>query len=178
MNDPVGLVFMRYAFPCAEIAEQLGNLSQEEVAAMEAALVEGESLPRTRLEKFFPAATRRLKEVAAKEGLKDYWTLEAIHLHYLKHHARYIDEGDGLLKEMMPCEKELCKCSVGRILRISRKGNSITNSEEPIFDVETKKGTIRVLGRYLSKAKEGDFVAVHRRFATEVLDLATAERFS
>jgi hypothetical protein len=174
MNDPVGLAFMRYAFPCAEIAEQLGNLTEEEVDALEAALIAGESLPQPRLEAFFPAATRRLKEVAQREALKEYWTFEAIHLHYLKHHARYIDEGDGLLKEMMPCEKEICKCQVGKIKKIVAAEMPGT---ERIFEVDTKNGPLRVLGRYLPGAKENDFIAVHRRFATEVLDPATAKRF-
>ncbi len=170
MRDPVGLVLMRYAFPCAEISVRLGHITQEEYDALEAALLAGESFPRTRLERFFPAAVRRMKEVAEREGILDYWSLEALHAYFLGEHTRYIDAGDGMLGEMMACEKDLCRCRIGEVLQVV-EGN------EMVLRVRTNEGEETVLGRYLPTAKKGDIVVSHRRFATEILDGETAARY-
>lgn len=157
MTD-AALLVMRFAFPCAEISVQLGHITRDEYDRIERALLAQEPLPRADIERFWPALFRRLKEVAAREG-RDYWSIENIRRHYLVHHDAYIDAGDGLLGEMMACEKELCRARTGRVASIEDSGERVLVLED---------GT-RILGRYLPGAKKGDTVAYHRGFATDVL---------
>lgn len=168
MSDEAALLVMRFAFPCAEISVQLGHVTPDEYARIEEALLAQEPLPRSEIERFWPALFRRLKEVAAAEGL-DYWSIENLRRHYLLYHDRYIDDGDGLLGEMMPCEKELCRARVGTVLDVLDNG---------VLLVEHGGERTRVLGRYLPGVRIGDTVAVHRRFATDRLDEETAARYA
>ncbi len=181
MHDPVGLLVMRYAFPCAEISVTLGHLTREEYEALEAAVTVGESFPRPRLEAFFPALVRRLKEVAKKEKIPDYWSEDAVHAYFLRHHDAYIDVGDGMLGRMSPTEKELCRCKVGEVIEIKNSTNS--NSKTPNATILTLKTTRNgkdseelVLGTYLGEVEKGDIVVSHRKFATEQLSPETAAR--
>jgi len=150
---------MRFAFPCADISCQLGHISAEEYRIIEQHLRKQNPLPRKDIERYWPALFRRLKEVAAKEGL-DYWDIKNIRLHYLKYHDEYIDKGDGLLRLLSPTEKELCRAKLGTVKEI------LTSKKERIIILEDGE---RVLGRYLPSVKPGDLIAYHRRFATDVL---------
>ncbi|MBR9693157.1 hypothetical protein GOV07_04495 [Candidatus Woesearchaeota archaeon] len=164
----VGLLVMRYAFPCAEISIRLENLSPRDYAELEEAIRNGKSLPRKHLEKLFPALTRRLKEVAEKENLPLYWTVDAVHAYFLKYHDEYIDKGDGMLGQMSPTEKELCRCRIGKVTE---------KRDQNVLVLETKDGEYLVLGRYVPEAEVGDIIASHRRFATERLSAEQAAMF-
>ncbi len=169
MTTSPSLLVMQSAFPCADIALQLGNMTEKDYAMLEKALLARRPLPRATLERCFPALTRRLKEVAKKERLA-YWSVENIRTHSFKHHDAYIDDGDGLLKEMMPCEKELCRCKLYEVVAVEER-------PERIYTVKTENGDERVLGRYLPGATPGAIIAVHRRFATDALSPAQATQY-
>jgi hypothetical protein len=162
--DDAALLVMRFAFPCAEISKQLGHISEEEYDKIEAALLKQEALPRADIERFWPALFKRLKEVAAKEGL-DYWDIDNIRIHYLKYHDEYIDNGDGMLGLMSPTEKQLCRARLGTV---KQKNN----------DILILENNQRILGRYLPNCKAGDIVAYHRRFATDVLSPEQAATYA
>lgn len=164
--DEAALVVMRFAFPCADISLQLGHITAKEYERIEQALRAGRPLPREEIERYWPALFRRLKEVAAREGL-DYWDLGNIRLHYLKHHDAYIDAGDGLLGEMMPVEKDLCRCRLGRVEAVDGE----------VLTVKLPEGVATVSARYLPGVSRGDIVAVHRRFATDRLAEGTAAAY-
>ena len=159
MLEPVGLLVMRYAFPCAEISIQLRNVTRADYDRIEQALLKGQSLPRNELERYFPALIRRLKEVAEREGLPLYWTVDAVHAYFLKYHDEYIAKGDGMLGKMSPSEKELCRCRIGRV----------TDVKGEIVRVETKQGAELVFSKYLPNIDKGDIIVSHRKFATERL---------
>ncbi len=167
MADP-GLLVMRYAFPCAEISIQLGNITRKEYEEIEAALLAGRSLPQEKLEQFFPALTRRLKEVAERDGLSEYWSEDAIHTYFLKYHDEYIDKGDGMLGQMSPTEKELCRCTIGKVMEVK---------QEQIITLKTPNGNELVLGKYAGNIEEGDIVVSHRKFATEKLSAEQAATY-
>ncbi len=171
MTDPVGLLVMRYAFPCAEIAKQQKRLTDAEYQDLENALLQGKGLPRNRLEPHFPALFRRLDEVAEKEEL-EAWSVDAVRTYFLEYHGAYIDKGDGLFSKMMPTAKELCRCRIGRVIKIEHRRGS------PIYAIQIPPDTEeRVLGQYLPGVEVGDIIVTHRRFATEKLSPDEAAKY-
>ena len=57
-------LFLKYSFPCAHVLLQTGAMTKERYAELEEAARTGKSLSREVMEASFPAAFRRLEELA------------------------------------------------------------------------------------------------------------------
>ncbi|MDP2926048.1 MAG: hypothetical protein Q8N99_06760 [Nanoarchaeota archaeon] len=150
------LYFFKYAFPCAFVILQRGNLSQEEYNNLNKKFLEGKSPSREILEKSFPVAFTRIKRLAEKMN-KDMWDFEVIRRYWNKEHNRIINNGEGMYGKAPESFKDLCRINMAEV--VERKGNMLIvghdRKERIVFDV------------LVPDAKVGDKVKIHYAYAVE-----------
>ena len=71
------VLFLKYAFPCAFIIKQRGEISDFEHQILEDAAINNKVLERKLLEKVFFRAFERINKVAEEKN-KDKWDIEII----------------------------------------------------------------------------------------------------
>ncbi|MBW2988042.1 hypothetical protein DRJ48_00770 [Candidatus Woesearchaeota archaeon] len=148
-------VFLRYAFPCAQVLLDTGKLTKEGYERLKRAVMSGEGITRDELESIFRSAVARMKELFGE----DYWSLAAVREYFIEHHNRIIDAGKEGYANAPEYFKEMCKVHIARV--VAREGSGLRvryGGKERV-----------VLGLLCPEAKPGDKVSIHLGFAIEVL---------
>jgi len=150
--------FLKYAFPCAFIAQQRNEINEEDMKELEHAAIKEISLPKEKLEKIFFRAFQRIEPIA-KELNKDKWDLEVLKEYFLKKHSIMVENGLELAKDIPRTLKELCKVHKAKI--IDKKDN--------LLIVQYNNQTRTVISSLIPNAKIGDIVTIHYGYAIEIV---------
>jgi hypothetical protein len=151
--------FLKYAFPCAFITLQRGAIDLKTYKMLERAAVQGESLPRSMLEKVFAAADRRM-DILVKEQGYEKWSMKLVRDYYWKWHDRFIKDGEGSYGFAPEIIKELCRVLPGTVVKVGKE----------TAVVKLKGGKVRpVMTLLVGALKKGDKVMVHYGYACEKL---------
>lgn len=153
--------FLRYAFPCMGNLVQKGKLSEDKYKELELKLLNNQDLDRNELERIFPNAFKRLKEVAANIGAKDYWNYKVLKQYFLEEHNNYIMLGKDEYSNIPDSLKELCKVYKAKVVDIGPK--------KEILTVKYNNTKRKVLAKLVPNVKIGDKVTVHQGYAIEIL---------
>lgn len=149
--------FLRYAFPCAFIIKQRGEINKEEYDKLFDIAVNNKLVEREKLEKIFFRAFKYINELA-KEKKRDKWDFEVIKEYFLKKHNELIKQGIGVYKNAPKTLKDLSKVNEAEI--INKKGN--------ILEVKFNNKKRFVSNVFVPDAKIGDKVRIHYGFAVEL----------
>ena len=148
--------FLRYAFPCAQIILERGELTQEEHEELRNIAINNKEISKERLEKIFFRAFEEIDEVAEEIG-KRRWDLETIKEYFLHKHNIIIDQGKGDYKNWPPAMRELSKVLKAKV--IGKKDNVL------IVEYNGKKRN--VLNSFVPEARISDSVMIHYGYAVE-----------
>lgn len=154
--------FLRYAFPCAHVLCDQGRMTEEDYVLLQKLARIGGDITFNQLEEFFPAAFKRIHEVADKEG-KDPHSLAIIKQYFLHDHQEYIDAGDGMYAKMPKSFGEFCKVKKLKVL-----DKKFLNDE--LFLRVGDERWVRAPFFKEDRIKVGDTVTVHHAFAVELVD--------
>ena len=153
------VLFLKYAFPCAFIIKQRGEINEFEHQILEDAAINNKVLERRLLEKVFFRAFERINKVA-KELNKDKWDSEVIKEYFINKHNSIIDEGMYSYAEAPESLKNLCKVHKAKVIK--------TKNNFLIVEYDNKK--TRAASKDLVKnVKIGDYVTIHYGYAVEKL---------
>ena len=162
MTESAASYFLKYAYPCAYVLCDQGRLGQEDHERLQEAAKAGRDVPFEELERFFPAAFRRIKEVARARGL-DPHSFEAIRAYFREEHNRYIDAGDGTYAE---APKEFCEfCKVKELTVLERR-----LIDGRLMLLVQRDPARWVQSPFMDDVAIGDRVTVHHALAVERLD--------
>jgi len=152
--------FLKYAYPCSFVLVEQARISEQKRKELEKKLLENKPIDRDELEKIFPAAFKRIRQLAG-EMKKDAWGLAVIREYFFgEKHNDFIDKSDGMYAVFGPTFKELCKVHKAEI--IAKKDNVLA----------VKYGSVErnVFATLVPDAKKGDKVTVHLAFAIEKIN--------
>jgi len=151
--------FLRYAYPCAYIALQRGEITNEELQELEEAAVENKDISREKLEKVFHKAFESIRELA-KERNKDIWDEAIIREFFYSYHNKVIEKGEGTYATAPETLKELSKVTDAKVVK--------KNDDNLLVEYDKK---IRcVMNSFVAEAKEGDIVRIHYGYAVEIIE--------
>ena len=158
-DDEISKVFLRYAFPCAQIALDKKRISQEKHDELREKFLNNHAMSRNELEKIFPEAFKRLRE-SSENKKQDYWTKEAIRNYFLNEHNKYIDKNDGTYSLFTPTLKELCRIKTAKVVGFDEKHPNIA-----IVYASGKEK--KVFSDILPNLRKGDKLVIHFAYAVE-----------
>jgi hypothetical protein len=150
--------FLRYAYPCAYIIMQRGEISPKELRELEKTAIGNGEISRDRLENVFHRAFVFIDKLAQMRG-KDRWDAEVIKEYFLSYHNEVIDKGEGIYGSAPEMLKELSRVAEGLIK--DKKGDVL------VIDYGRKRRD--VLNHFVPQAKVGDKVRIHYGYAVEVV---------
>lgn len=153
------LYFLKYAFSCAEVLVQNKTITEEKYQEIRTNAINNKIMSKEELSKIFPAAMRRLSEVAEKMK-KDIWNIEVLRKYFLEEHNDYIDKGDGMYGVFPKSFCESCKVKTGIILK----------KEESTYKVKINNEERKVLSELFPNANVGDKIAIHKGYAMEKIN--------
>ncbi|MFH1589450.1 MAG: hypothetical protein ABIB43_02700 [archaeon] len=153
------LYFLKYSFPCAHVLLDMGSITQTKFDELKENTLNNKKMNKTELMMLFPAAFRRMNEVAAKMR-KDVWDKEVIKHYFLHDHNMYIDKKEGNYGRFTKTFRDFCKIYKAEV--IAREDNALT--------VKFEGGQRTVFSDILPDAKVGDKVSIHQAFAVEKLE--------
>ncbi|MBN1275608.1 hypothetical protein JXA12_04950 [Candidatus Woesearchaeota archaeon] len=162
MPDSAASYFLKYAYPCAYVLCDQGRLSEKDHERLQQAAIEKQDVPFEDLERFFPAAFRRLREVAKKRGLHPY-SYEAIRAYFREEHNRYIDAGDGTYAAAPYEFREFCK--VKELPVLEKK-----TIDGKLFLKVGKNPDRWVQAPFFKDVETGVVVAVHHALAVDLVE--------
>lgn len=151
--------FLKYSFPCAHVLLEMGSINEAKLEELKQNVLEKKNMSKTELMMLFPAAFRRITEVAI-EMKKDIWDMEVLKKYFLGKHNDYIDKKDGNYDKFTTSFRDFCKVYKGKVI----------NKEENILTVEYATRTRNVLSDMVPKARIGDVVTIHQAFAVEIIN--------
>jgi hypothetical protein len=149
--------FLKYAFPCAFIAMQRGRINQATYRKLEKAAIEGEAFTFKELEKFFPAAVRRIFALNGKKGYKK-WSIELIRDYFWNEHNKLIEAKGEDYKYAPASLCGLCKVLEAKVVSL-KEGCAIVR-----FNDGKRRA---VMTNLVGKLKPGSRVMVHYGYAVE-----------
>jgi len=148
--------FFMYAFPCAHLKLERGDINEEEYKNLEKMFLNNDSPTREVLERIFSPAFFWIKQIAKREN-KDIWDFDVIKKYWETEHNEIIDKGKGVYAKFPKSLKDLCKIQNAEV--IDKHGNFLkvkyNQSERGVFD------------SILSNIKIGDKVRIHYAYAVE-----------
>ncbi len=150
--------FLRYAYPCAYIIVQRGEINSSELKELERAAISEEGVSRERLEKIFHMAFEFIDELAKKMG-KDRWDISVIKEYFYSYHNEVIEKGVGVYGNAPKMLKELSKVEKGVV-----KGK-----KDDVLTVEYNGKRRDVLNSFVPSAKIGDIITIHYGYAIEIV---------
>jgi len=153
--------FLRYAYPCAYIAFQRKQISQEELDELGEIALKNLPVERERLERVFYKAFEDINELADKRG-KDKWDFSIIKEFFNSYHNKCINEGKGTYGIAPEVLKELSRVYVAMV--VDKKENNLMVVYKDINGIEKKRA---VLGEYIPDIKIGERVKIHYGYAVE-----------
>jgi hydrogenase maturation factor len=145
--------FLRYAFPCAHILEEWGELTKEELDELKDCVVLNKPVSRERLEKVFFRAFEKIKDFK-----EDYWHMDVIKEYWQVQHNVEIKNGVGTYATAPESFKNLSKVFKAKVLEV-KNGTLL---------VEYENGKRRVFNDFVQDALIGDFVFIHFGYAAEM----------
>lgn len=154
--------FLKYAYPCSFVLVDQGRITEKKRKELEKKLLTNEKIDRIELENLFPAAFKRIKELASQMN-KDAWDLDVIKEYFFgEKHNDFIDKKDGMYAAFGPTFRELCKVHKAKVIARQAKGNVLA----------VKYGNVKrnVFATLVHDAKKGDKVTVHLAFAVEKIN--------
>ena len=149
--------FLKFAFPCAFIAKQRGEITEEEHELLQKAAISGDALDRRLLERIFHNAFDKIKIIAEKSG-KDRWDIDVIKDYFYTEHNRFLCAGKYI--ELPGTLRELCKVHEA----------VVKEKREDVLIVEYKGKRRPVMDHLVPEAKVGDKVRIHYGYAVEKVD--------
>lgn len=152
--------FLRYAYPCAYIILQRGEISDNELKALGKIAIRNNEISKERLEKVFHRAFEFIDELAKKRG-KDIWDFEIIKEYFYSYHNEVIDKGVGVYGNAPETLKELSKIEKA----------IVKDKKDDVLIVEYAGKIRNVLNHFVTDAKIGDTVTIHYGYAIEIVDL-------
>jgi hypothetical protein len=152
------ILFVKYAFPCAFILRERGEITKGELFKLEDAALHEKILPRPFLEKIFFRAFRRIQVLAMEMG-KDKWDYDVIRAYFVTRHNEIILEGMETYARAPDSLKELCMVHESKIQSI--RGD--------VLVVKYGKKTRPVMGTMIPSPKVGEKVTIHYGYAIERL---------
>lgn len=155
--------FLRYAFPCAQIIVQRGELSEEKYKSLENAAINNKPLPRTELERIFHRAFEFIERLARRMH-KDKWDIEVIREYFYNDHNRSICSGEGVYKIAPDMLKDLSMVHISKV--IDRNDDVLTVE---YTNLHGSKAQRNVFATFVPKAKVGDKVRTHYGYAVELV---------
>ncbi|MBD3208969.1 hypothetical protein GF367_00940 [Candidatus Woesearchaeota archaeon] len=151
--------FLRYAFSCAQVLRESGEMTQQEYDKVADAAMDDKELPLPELERLFPAAFRRLRSIAEREG-KPTYDEQAVKEYFPRDHNGFIDAGDGTYGEAPAWFCELCKVKRLEVLRTKVVDDKLFLRVEQNRWVQSP----------FFNAITGDIVVVHHHYAVELVE--------
>lgn len=151
------VLFIKYAFPCAFVIKQRGEIDEKGFRTLEDASINDKVLDRALLEKIFFRAFERIDKVA-KEMKSHRWDAKVIREYFVRKHNEIIDQGMYSYAKAPESLKNLCKVHVATVKRVSDRylvvgyGNGRTRT---------------VMSDLVRGIKEGDKVTIHYGYAVE-----------
>lgn len=153
------IYFLKYSFPCAHTLLEMGSIDDAKLKELEENAINNKRMSKTELMMLFPAAFRRMNEVAAKLK-KDVWDIEVIRHYFLEDHNVYIDKKEGNYGNFTKTFRDFCKIYKAEVIA----------KEDNILTVKFEGGQRNVFSDILPDAKVGDKVSIHQSFAVEKLE--------
>lgn len=150
--------FIKYAYPCAFIIKQRGEIDQAQMNELENAAVNEIPLPKEKLEKIFFRAFKRIEPIA-RELKKDKWDLEVIKEYFLNRHSNLVEKGFEMNEDIPRTLKELCKVHKAKV--VEKKDNLLV--------VQFNNKTRTVISDIVPEATVGDIVTIHYGYAVEIV---------
>src|SRR3989338_6946073 len=100
--------FLRYAYPCAYIIMQRGEITEEKLKELEKAAINNENISREELERIFHRAFAFIDNLAKEKGM-ERWDERVIFEYFYSYHNKMIDKGEGLYASAPGSLKELSR---------------------------------------------------------------------
>ncbi len=152
------MLFLKYAFPCAFVARQRKEITQEEHDLLEKMACEKTLLDMKLVERVFSRAVERMNKNADEKNIPR-WSEAAVRAYFVDNHNELIDSDQYMWGKCPPSLKELCKVQIGKI--IEKK-----NDEYALVQFENGK-TRPVHLHLIPSVKVNDRVNVHYSYACE-----------
>ncbi len=160
-EEPLERYFLRYAYPCTFVKVTRGAMTEAEQQELEDAALGKRPVTRRRLEEVYEYAFRRIKEVAAEMGEKDWWDRAVIREYYQNRHSALIDARVDSWQTMPDTLRDLCKIRKAKIASVMQDVYIVTFSEQGQIHTRT------VVSHLVPDAKVGDEVWIHYGWACE-----------
>lgn len=154
--------FLRYAYPCAYIIMQRGEITSSELEELENIAINNKEISKNKLEKVFHRAFEFIDKLAEKRG-KDRWDTEIIEEYFHSYHNKVIDKGEGVYAQAPKILKELSR--VEKAIVIDIKDDILIVEYK---DKDNKQKRRNVFNHFLPKAKVNDKVTIHYGYAVEL----------
>lgn len=155
------LLFLKYAFPCAFVARQRKEITDEEHESLEKMACEKIPIDMRLVERVFFRAVERMHKNAVEKNLAQ-WSEAAARAYFIDNHNELIDTGKYMYGKCPPALKELCKVQKGTIEEIKEEEYALVRFENE------KTRPIHLL--LVPGTKVGDRVTVHYSYGCEKLD--------
>lgn len=156
---PVEVFFLRYAFPCAFVLRERGEVDDVVVSELEGAALAGRVLPRAFLERVFKKAFGRMRRVAVELKL-DVWDARVVKEYFRGRHNEFIAAGDGYYAQAPSDIRRLCRVEAAVVEGV----------RDGVLLVRYGGGERAVNGAFVLGAKPGDRVTIHYGYAVEKLE--------
>ena len=153
--------FLKYAFPCAHVLLQVKAITQEQYDELENSAKTGNTPSRQVMEESFPAAFRRIKQLARDMNIEDHWDMKVMKEYWHNSHNINIEEGEGSYSDFPESFCDFCKTHIAEVIQILPEGFLLIKYNET---------TRPVSGDYIPDAKIGDKVRIHHAYAIEKIN--------
>jgi len=152
------LLFLKYAFPCAFVAHQRKEITQEEHDRLEKMACEEIPIDNALVVRVFHRAVERMNKNADEKNIPR-GSIEAVRAYFVTNHNELIDTNQYMYGRAPAALKELCKVQPGKIIE--------KKSEEYAL-VQFENGKTRPVHlELISHPKINDWVNVHYSYACE-----------
>jgi HupF/HypC family protein len=151
--------FLRYAYPCAYIILQRGNITSEKLKELEDIAINNKEVSRKELEKIFFRAFEFIDEIA-KQRNKDRWDPEVIKSYFYEDHNKIIENKRGTYAKFPEVLRKLSR--VEKAIVVGKK--------EEILTVKYRDEKRNVFDHFVPEVKIGDIVTIHYGYAIEIVD--------
>lgn len=152
-------MFFNYAGVCSNVLVDMGTMSKERYDNLRHLADEVKAPSKEVLEESFPAAFRRIKKLAERMGIKDYWDIRVITEYWHNEHSRIIDEKDGNYARFPETFCDYCKVHIAKVVKNLPGGFLLVECDGKQRPVLPKK--------YLGDVKVGEEVRIHQSEAIE-----------
>ncbi len=155
-------LFFNYAGVCSEVLVEMGSMEKEKYDALKKFMKEGKAPTREFLEESYPAAIRRIKRLAEKMGIADYWDIRVIQEYWYNEHNKVIDSKDGNYARFPEVFCEYCKVHVAEVQKILPNNFVLVKYgkiQRPVF-----------VKKYLGELSVGEKVRIHQSEAIEKVE--------